>query len=342
MYFCLPMSICLAFALASLQPRLSSAMADDFQANRCEVIPLPDHQVSFRIDGVEKLRWHFGREYPRPFFYPLNGPSGVSLTRMGHPGAQNHDHHRSVWFAHNKVNGLDFWADTKGTQIRQKHWYRYRDGNGEALMACRLGWYDSDDAEVMEQDLVAAIQPLDNGEYVVEFQTTFRPPENVEAVTLNQTNFGFLAVRVSKTLSAHFGGGQLRNSEGSVGEQDIFGKPARWMDYSGPVVTGTGSNRKVVKEGVTFLDHPSNLHYPTHWHVREDGWMGASVGMNSDLAITSEKPLVLRYLLHPHAGEYDQKSEEKVHAAFAARPGFTIRRSLQGEKHLQYEAYRTK
>jgi len=63
---------------------------------RCEVIPQPDHQVAFQVDGVERARWHFGPSYPRPFFYPFPGPSGATLTRMGHPGAPNHDHHRSI------------------------------------------------------------------------------------------------------------------------------------------------------------------------------------------------------------------------------------------------------
>jgi hypothetical protein len=70
------------------------------QLPRCCALALPDHQVSLQIDGIERLRWHFGPSYPRPFFYPLVGPSGASLTRIGHPGAPNHDHHRSVWFAH--------------------------------------------------------------------------------------------------------------------------------------------------------------------------------------------------------------------------------------------------
>ena len=61
---------------------------------------MPDNQVSLQIDGEERTRWHFDAKYPRPFFYPLIGPSGDTLTRMGHPGAQNHDHHRSVWWAH--------------------------------------------------------------------------------------------------------------------------------------------------------------------------------------------------------------------------------------------------
>lgn len=65
--------------------------------NRCEILPLPDHQVSLRVDGGERLRWHYGSSYPRPFFFPLAGPSGIPLVRMGHPGAPDHDHHRGVW-----------------------------------------------------------------------------------------------------------------------------------------------------------------------------------------------------------------------------------------------------
>ncbi|MFP6902652.1 MAG: DUF6807 family protein, partial [Verrucomicrobiia bacterium] len=60
----------------------------------CQIVPLPDNQASLQIDGVERTRWHFDAKYPRPFFYPFNGPSGETLTRMGHPGAPNHDHHR--------------------------------------------------------------------------------------------------------------------------------------------------------------------------------------------------------------------------------------------------------
>ena len=78
---------------------------------RCRILPLPDSQTSFQIDGHERLRWHSGESYPRPFFYPLLGPTGSPLTRMGHPGAPNHDHHRSIWFAHHKVLGIDFWSD---------------------------------------------------------------------------------------------------------------------------------------------------------------------------------------------------------------------------------------
>lgn len=311
-----------------------------FRPARCEIIPLPEHRVSFRIDGVEKLQWHTGSSYPRPFLYPFAGPSGESLTRMGHPGAQNHDHHRSIWFAHHSVNGVDFWSDSSKAIIRQKFWYRYRDGDQEAVMASCLGWFDPQGVERMEQDLVVALIPLADNEHAVEIQLTLRPGKGLSSVKLDKTNFGLLAVRVAASLSTYFGGGQLSDSEGRMGEPQIFGNQARWMDYSGPITVGTGSERIVVTEGITYHDHPSNPRYPTPWHVREDGWMGASYGMESEQQITSNEPLTLRYLLHAHSDEYDSAKAEQVHSAFSSRPPFRIRKPNADEKHRQFEVER--
>ena len=312
---------------------------EPFAPNRCELVPLAEHQVSFQIDGEEKTRWHFGAEYPRPFFYPLNGPSGTSLTRMGHPGAQNHDHHRSVWFAHHDVGGVDFWSDGTDARVRQKSWYCYRDGDDEAVMASVSGWYDGQGKELMEQDVVAALIPCEGGEHALEIQITMRPPAGAESVELGKTNFGFLAVRVAKTVSVHFGGGTLSNSEGQQGEEAIFGKPARWVDYSGPVAVGRGAGRKTVAEGITYFDHPTNPRYPTPWHVREDGWMGASFCMHEGFTIAADAPLTLRYLLHAHRGGYDHAKAQAVHEAFAERPGFQIAKATR--PHRQYEVERS-
>ncbi|MFV1964053.1 MAG: PmoA family protein [Pirellulaceae bacterium] len=311
---------------------------DPFTPDRCEIVPLPEHQVSFQIDGVEKTRWNFGSEYPRPFFYPFNGPSGKTLTRMGHPGAANHDHHRSVWFAHHDVGGVDFWSDNTDGQVRQKQWYSYCDGRDEAIMASVMGWFDGAGKELMEQDVVAALLPLEEGEHALEIQMTMRPAPGSESVELGKTNFGFLAVRVAKTLSDHFGGGELNSSEGQKGEKSIFGKPARWVDYSGPVVIGRGSGRKTVTEGITYFDHPTNPRYPTHWHVREDGWMGASFGMHEGLTITADTPLTLRYLLVAHRSAYNHAKSESLHERFAKRPGFRISKSA--DPHRQFEVAR--
>ena len=327
-------------------------LADEpFALNRCEIIPLAEQQVSLKFDGVEKTRWRFGINYPRPFFYPFRGPSGASLTRMGHPGAPNHDHHRSIWFAHHNVDGVDFWSDRTDARIRQKFWYSYGDGNDEGVMAVRLGWFDGKGKELMDQDVVAALLPLTlpsplrregrvrgGGEHALELQITMRPGKNSKSVMLGKTSFGFLAVRVAKTLSVHFGGGKLTSSEGRKGEKAIFGKQARWMDYSGSVAVGQGRGRKGMIEGITYFDHPANPRYPTHWHVRSDGWMGASFCMRDGFQIKANAPLTLRYLLHAHRGGYDAAKAKSMHERFAKRPGFAIRRATQ--PHVQYEVQR--
>ena len=82
------------------------------RAERCQVVPGIPHHFSFRIDEREVLRWNFGADYPRPCFFPVLAPSGACLTRMGHPGAPDHDHHQSTWFAHNKVLGIYFWGNS--------------------------------------------------------------------------------------------------------------------------------------------------------------------------------------------------------------------------------------
>src|SRR6266511_4029444 len=297
---------------------------------RCQVLPLPDYQVSFQVDGGERLRWHFGPSYPRPFFFPLVGPSGSSLTRMGHPGAPDHDHHRSIWFAHNKVLGIDFWGDRGDARIRQKQWQCYQDGDDEAALAVLLGWYDGHDPkELLEQELVAAVRPGPDGETFVELQATFRP--TAEALEFGKTNFGFLAVRVAKNLAEHFGGGRLTSSDGATGEPAIFGKPAAWMDYSGPVPKGG-------TEGITYFDHPGNPGHPAHWHVREDGWMGAAVCLEGPVTTTRQEPLLLRYLLHAHRGAVDAARAEKAAKAFAASPRYEV--AAAKVKHQQFAVRR--
>ena len=45
-----------------------SQFAMPFQLPTCQVVPMPDNQVSLQIDGEERARWHFDAKYPRPFF----------------------------------------------------------------------------------------------------------------------------------------------------------------------------------------------------------------------------------------------------------------------------------
>ncbi len=306
---------------------------------RCVVTPLPDHRTEVAIDGKTRLCWRFGSNYPRPFIFPLNGPSGACLTRMGHPGAENHDHHQSVWFAHHKVLGINFWGNDGDAVIRQKNWLVYEDGDDEAIVAVSLGWYDGHDPrELLTQELIMTIRPglTDANETIIDLQSRFVP--TAKSLEFQKTNFGFLAVRVATNISAHFGGGKLTDSEGRVDEKNIFGQQAKWVDYSGPVPGSIATGDAEVGqpwEGITYFDHPQNPTFPTRWHVREDGWMGASLCFDEPIVTTQAEPLMVRYRLHVHRGPVDPAQAAAVLGDFANRPVCRIEKPT-GVKHRQW------
>lgn len=262
---------------------------------RMQAVPQPHAQISFQREGVEIARYHAGDDNPRPFIFPVIGPSGRSLTRMGHPhDPVTHSHHNSVWVSHQFVNGVNFWEDrASGPRIVQQRVDRLEDGETGAFIEVTNHWLDKDGKALMQERRRVSAEALENGEWLllVDLQFDAREAE----VTLGETAFGPFAVRIAKTIGVIDGGGTIRNSEGGVDEAGCFRKPARWVDYSGPI-TPTAS------EGITLMDHPANPHHPVPFHVRNDGWMGASLTFSGELKIPTDQPLRLRYALYIHAG----------------------------------------
>jgi hypothetical protein len=254
---------------------------------------------------------------------------------MGHPGAPNHDHHRSVWFAHEKLLGADFWSYGKPARIVQMQWYAIEDRDDYARIAFQLHWLDGHDPKpLITQDLIATLQPhsrsLDTG-WSLELQSNFWT--NAQGVEFLQSNFGILGVRMAKSISAHFGGGVLTGENGKQGEPALFGQPNRWMDYSGPI--HTASDGSEVTEGVTLIHHRDNPNTTCKWHVRSDGWMGPSLSRDQAVAIPSDGPLVVRYLLDIHPGPYDPRRSATLADQFDQRTPWTVAKSTQ--PHRQYE-----
>jgi hypothetical protein len=290
--------------------------------------------VRFLIDGETRLAWNFAKAYPRPCFYPLIGPAGVPLTRMGHPGAPNHDHHQSVWFAHADIDGTDFWSNQQPGRIEQTAWQCYEDGDSLAAMAVQLAWKRPGGAPLLNHALVALLRPLPAKEYLLELQSTLTPAGDAP-LTIRRSNFGMLAVRVAKSLSVHFGGGKLTSSEGAATEEEGFGQFARWWDYSGPIANGQEEEGSPRWNGITYFDHPANPHYPAHWHVREDGWMGASLTRNQEQTLSHDSPVRVRYLLHIHDGAYDPAKAEAIAINFAEWPFYHAVKSRQPHRAFE-------
>lgn len=87
-------------------------------------------------------------------------------------------------------------------------------------------------------------------------------------------------------------------------------RPARWVDYSGPIVGRT-------VEGITLFDAPTNPNHPAIFHVRNDGWMGAAFNQAEARMLRPGEPLKRRHGFFLHAGA----AREKAGTALVAEAG---------------------
>lgn len=281
-------------AAGSIFAVAASAQAEPKPVPRVQAIPFPHDDVSFQRDGVEITRYNAGHDGFRPFVFPVIGPSGRSLTRIGHPhDPVTHSHHNSVWMSHQFVNGVNFWGDGVGHIVHQKL-LRLEDGPDAASIETLNAWQDKDGKTQMTEHRRTGVQVLDNGEWLLLIDSQLEAPQGAP-VTLGQTAFGMVAVRMAKTIGVIDGGGTIRNSEGGVDEAGCFRKPARWVDYAGPITPQAS-------EGILLMDHPTNPQHPSAFHVRNDGWMGAALTFAGDIVIEPGKPLVIRYAMYVHNG----------------------------------------
>src|SRR5687767_13749416 len=156
-----------------------------------QVVPQPYAQASFQRDGGEIARYHFGNDLRRPFVFPVIGPAGRSLTRMGHPrDPVGHSHHNSVWVSHNSVNGLSFWDDRSKGKIVHQRIEQFEDLGDVSCITALNQWIDDSSGKVLlNERRRTAVHLLQGREWLLVIDLQFTCKDDV---TFGKTPFGLV------------------------------------------------------------------------------------------------------------------------------------------------------
>ena len=316
---CLALSFCLSGYSTLIAESSDSSGYRPKPIPEMQALPLPHDEVSIQNKGTELLRFHFGNELRRPFIYPVNGPSGLSLTRLGHPhDPHGHSHHNSVWISHHMINEIDFWGDrgeNKGRIVHQKV-DSLEDSDIHAGVVSSSLWKDPEDQIVFKERrrIVAEARPERQYLMIIDLKLEAVLPE----VTIRKTPFGMIGVRMAKSIGVNDGGGRIINSNGQINEEETFWKSARWVDYSGQIASG-------VVEGLTLMDHPKNPNHPSVFHIRNDGWMGACLTFDGDRILKKGESIQLRYGIYVHSNLLTPAEMEIEWVQFGKTKPFSFR-----------------
>ena len=232
-----------------------------------------DDVLGVRLPEGPFFTYHYGAEYARPFCFPLRGPGSVAVTRAypmipDVPGeSRDHPHHRSLWSAYGEVNGVDDWSEEAGHgYIRHQSFSQRDQGPVFGGFVATAVWTAADGSPLLDE--VREIRAYNVGPEYRLLDYTLTLTASYGPVTYGDTKeAGLLALRVATTMDGDKGG-VITNSEGGRTEAECWGRPARWLDYSGPV--------EGEALGVTLLDHPENPGHPCRWHARDYGLVGAN------------------------------------------------------------------
>ena len=252
-------------------------------------------------------------EPTKPYFYPLIGPTGAGFTRS-YPiktdiEGEDHDHphHRSLWFTHGKVNGVDFWASDPNNKpgsnfgtIQESSRTIVASGPAVGILRTTDKWLDPDGKIVCEDERVVRFYNTTDNR-VLDFDITLKAVNG--PILLGDTKEGTFGLRLASSMDVtKKTGGKITNAEG-INDDQAWGKASSWVDYSGPLQGKT--------VGVAILNHPTSFRYPTTWHVRTYGLFAANpfgyhdfgLKESGDHTLPANQTLHFRYRLVLHKGD---------------------------------------
>lgn len=268
------------------------------------------------------------KKYAKPVLTTLTGPTGVNLLRnwpmrdATEGEEKDHPHHKGLWFTHGSVNGVDFWAEnakagkivvTSVPKVTQDH---------EAILIETAERWNAPDGRKVCSSITLIRAGLDGEDRYIDYTIIIHAGEG--DVTFGDTKEGTMGIRSHPALNLKGKVATARavNSEGGK-DAAIWGKKARWVDYTGQVEGKT--------VGIACFDAPGNLRHPTTWHARDYGLIAANpFGLHDfdkktnaagagNHTIKKGESLTLRYLWLFHKGDTEEAKIEERWKKWAAR-----------------------
>ncbi|MGE0607461.1 MAG: PmoA family protein [Pirellulales bacterium] len=261
----------------------------------------------------------------KPIVWPIIGPTGVEMTRtypmrLGIEGEKkDHPHQRSLWFTHGEVNGINFWAETRGHgNIIHTEWVKV-EGGPQATLITKNDWVAPDSKKQLEDERKLVFRVGEDWRSI-DFDITLKATDG--PVQFGDTKEGTMGIRLPTSMDVDSKlGGRIINSDGLI-DAEAWGKPAPWVDYQGPVGGQT--------VGVAIMNHPSSFRYPTYWHVRNYGLFAANPFGLHDFTQSSEidgaytlpagEAITLRYRILFHLGDEQRGKIAEAFEAYQQEP----------------------
>ena len=337
----------LAVVALCLLPAFQPTFAAE-TAPAVKLTPLAD-RVRVEIGGQLFTEYIFGDGATKPYCYPVLASDGTPLTRnfpMKKVEGEDTDHpwHRSLYFGHSIVNGVDFWNESGGDTGKSPsakghtaHDKILETSSGEVgILRTSDRWVAPDGKVICTDDRKISFRATAEAR-MIDYEVTLHAPTN-EPVVMGDNKDGTMAIRLAQWMTmphksqgggAAITGGATNISSASVGhghivnsaghrDNDAWGKRADWCDYY--------SEHDGKTYGVAIFDHPENLRHPTWWQARDYGLFGANPFGKHDYENLKDQPhigdytipaggsLTLRYRFYFHNG--DEKAA-KIAAHYA-------------------------
>lgn len=215
-------------------------------------------KIDVTIDNLFFTSYIFAENEKYPFFYPVNGPSGASVTSMRNG---TYPHHSSLFFGCDRVNGGNYWQEglDRGRIVSLREDILENDGP-RVVIENECIWSRPGAVSPVKDLRKITITAPSKEMFQIDFEVTM---EMLIDVTIEKTNHSLFSGRMDPALAVT-NGGTMINAEGEQGEKGTFGKASAWIDCFG--------KRGDKIEGMAIMQHPTNNWYPSPWFTRDYGF----------------------------------------------------------------------